>query len=190
VEDFFFWSATLCASPPPRPSILYDYSFWVHHFVNQDDRHLLAHAMANAFSVTWQYFSQRTIVFLLWIKLHTLIRLGVSLPSSVEDCLLGKFFYYKIRLHFCPAFARFWLCITFGTKWVGIHVGRILSHTHLVTLLLFLVTSLLLVHSGFCQYFSTPMYKKFSFQYEKPFHVSAYFEPSVLNLSISLDFTE
>jgi uncharacterized membrane protein len=27
--------------------------------------------MASDFSVTWQFLSKRTIVFLLWIKLHT-----------------------------------------------------------------------------------------------------------------------
>jgi hypothetical protein len=42
----FFGSATPCASPPPRPSIFSNYSFRVHHLANQDDRHLLAHAIA------------------------------------------------------------------------------------------------------------------------------------------------
>jgi hypothetical protein len=28
--------------------------FWVHHLFNQDDRHLLAHAMASDFSAAWQ----------------------------------------------------------------------------------------------------------------------------------------
>jgi hypothetical protein len=37
-------------------------SFWVHHPVNGDDRHLLAHAMAFDFSVTRQLLSKRTIV--------------------------------------------------------------------------------------------------------------------------------
>jgi chemotaxis regulatin CheY-phosphate phosphatase CheZ len=32
-----------------------DYSFHVHHPVNQDDRHLLAHAMASDFSVAWPF---------------------------------------------------------------------------------------------------------------------------------------
>jgi hypothetical protein len=68
--NFFFWSATPCASPPPWPSIFSDYSFWVHHLVNQDDRQLLAHAMASDFSVAWQCLSKRTIGFLLRIKLH------------------------------------------------------------------------------------------------------------------------
>jgi hypothetical protein len=39
-----------------------DYSFLVHHPVKQDDRHLLARAMASDFSVTWQ-FSQREQLF-------------------------------------------------------------------------------------------------------------------------------
>jgi hypothetical protein len=47
-----------------------DYSFWVHHFVNRDDRHLLAHAMASDFSAAWQRLSKRTICFLLQIKLY------------------------------------------------------------------------------------------------------------------------
>jgi hypothetical protein len=50
--NFLGGSATPCASPPP-PSIFSDYSFWVHHLVNWDDRHLLAHAMASDFSVAW-----------------------------------------------------------------------------------------------------------------------------------------
>jgi hypothetical protein len=39
-----------------------DYSFLVHHCVNRDDRHLLAHAMASGFTVAWQY-SQREQLF-------------------------------------------------------------------------------------------------------------------------------
>jgi hypothetical protein len=58
-----------------------DYSFWVHHLVNRDDRHLLAHAMASDFSVAWQCLSKSAIVFSLRIKLHALIRLGVAPPS-------------------------------------------------------------------------------------------------------------
>jgi hypothetical protein len=52
----------------------------VHHLVNWDDWHLLAHAMASDFSAAWQCLSKRTF-FLLRIKLHALIRLGVSPPS-------------------------------------------------------------------------------------------------------------
>jgi hypothetical protein len=44
---FFRGSATPCATPPPRPSIFSDYSFWVHHLVNRDDLHHLTHAMAS-----------------------------------------------------------------------------------------------------------------------------------------------
>jgi hypothetical protein len=58
---FFSGSATPCASPPPRPSIFSDYSFWVHHPVNRDDRQLLTHAMASDFSAAWQCLSKRTI---------------------------------------------------------------------------------------------------------------------------------
>jgi hypothetical protein len=32
---------------------------------NWDDRHLIAHAMASDFSVTWQFLSKRTIVVFL-----------------------------------------------------------------------------------------------------------------------------
>jgi hypothetical protein len=39
-----------------------NYSFCIHHLVNQDDRHLLAHAMASDFSVAWE-FSQREQLF-------------------------------------------------------------------------------------------------------------------------------
>jgi hypothetical protein len=64
---FLFWegggSATPCASPPPQPSIFSDYSFWVHHPINWDDRHLLAQAKASDFSVAYLFFSKRIIVF-------------------------------------------------------------------------------------------------------------------------------
>jgi hypothetical protein len=39
------------------PYIFSDYSFLVHHPVNQDDRHLLPHAMDSDFSVVWQHLS-------------------------------------------------------------------------------------------------------------------------------------
>jgi hypothetical protein len=35
--------------------------FGVHHLVNRDDRHLLAHAIASDFSVTWQ-----SVMYLFW----------------------------------------------------------------------------------------------------------------------------
>jgi hypothetical protein len=77
ISYFFFGggeegSATPCASPPPCPSIFSNYSFWVHHPVNRDDRHLLAFAMASDFSAAWQFLLKRIIDFLLHIKLHTL----------------------------------------------------------------------------------------------------------------------
>jgi hypothetical protein len=38
-----FWGSP----PPPRPSIFFRLFLSVHHLVNQDDWHLLAHAMCN-----------------------------------------------------------------------------------------------------------------------------------------------
>jgi hypothetical protein len=93
--DFFSLSATPFAFPPPRPSIFFNYSFWVHHPVNRDDRHLLAHAMASDFSVTWQCLSKRAIFFLLRIKLHALIRLGMDFltgcKTSLEKSISGTY---------------------------------------------------------------------------------------------------
>jgi hypothetical protein len=43
------------------PPFFSDYSFWIHHLVNWDDRHLLAHAMASDFSFAWQCLSKRTV---------------------------------------------------------------------------------------------------------------------------------
>jgi hypothetical protein len=41
------------------PSTIFsNYSFLVHHTVNQDDRHLLAHAIASDFTVTRQFFQR------------------------------------------------------------------------------------------------------------------------------------
>jgi hypothetical protein len=57
----FLGSATPCASPPPWPSIFSYYSFLVHHLVNWDDRHLLAHA-----------HGQRLLTCLLWVKIYIL----------------------------------------------------------------------------------------------------------------------
>jgi hypothetical protein len=49
----FFWSATPCAPPPPpRPS---NYFWGVHHPVNRDDRHLLAHAMPSDLAIWYLY---------------------------------------------------------------------------------------------------------------------------------------
>jgi hypothetical protein len=49
------------------------FSLLVHHPVIQNDWHLLAHGIASDFSVTRQFFSERTIGFSLGIKLHALI---------------------------------------------------------------------------------------------------------------------
>jgi hypothetical protein len=56
------------ASNPSLAPHFSDYSFLVHKHVNQDDQHLLAHAMASDFSVAWQCLSKRTIGFSLRIK--------------------------------------------------------------------------------------------------------------------------
>jgi hypothetical protein len=71
--------------PSPRPSNFSDYSFWAHHPANQDDRHLLSHAVASDFSVAWQFFSKRTIVFLLWINLlaHALMYKNLQMAVVV-----------------------------------------------------------------------------------------------------------
>jgi hypothetical protein len=62
VRMFFLVSDPLCLS---SSSALHfsDYSFRVHHLVNQDDLQLLAHAMTSDFSVAWQCLSKRTIGF-------------------------------------------------------------------------------------------------------------------------------
>jgi hypothetical protein len=44
---------TPCASPPPRPSIFSDYSFWVHHLFNRDDWHLLAQPHDSQFIIVY-----------------------------------------------------------------------------------------------------------------------------------------
>jgi hypothetical protein len=59
-----FGSVTPSASPPPRPSIVLDYSLLVHHPISLDDQHLLANAMVSDFTVAWQYSqSHRVIVY-------------------------------------------------------------------------------------------------------------------------------
>jgi hypothetical protein len=39
--------------------------------------------MASDFSVAWQCFSNRAIVFLLWIKLHPQFLIGMLLPKII-----------------------------------------------------------------------------------------------------------
>jgi hypothetical protein len=46
-----------------------NYSFLGHHPVNQDDRHLLAHAMASDLTVTWQFSQRKQFFFLALIQL-------------------------------------------------------------------------------------------------------------------------
>jgi hypothetical protein len=64
----------------------FDYSLRVHHLINRDDRHLLAHAMASDFSVAWQCLSKRTIGFLLRIKLHARTRVFLSSGRCNVHC--------------------------------------------------------------------------------------------------------
>jgi hypothetical protein len=47
------------------------YYFLVHHPVNQDDLHHLAHAMASDFTVAWQFLRWEQLIFLVRIKLPT-----------------------------------------------------------------------------------------------------------------------
>jgi hypothetical protein len=71
-------SGTSYASPPPCPSIFSNYSLIVHHPVNRDDRHLLAHAMASNFTVAWQY----SVLLLVWAAggtaLPQILRYGLA----------------------------------------------------------------------------------------------------------------
>jgi hypothetical protein len=61
INYFFFWWGDPCASPPPWPSILSDYSFPVHHSANRDDRHLLANAMASGTRINLQVIALQCI---------------------------------------------------------------------------------------------------------------------------------
>jgi hypothetical protein len=62
--------ATPCASPPPRPSIFSNYFFLVvHHPVNWDDRHLLAHAMASDFTVARQVSQREQLFFRYYVRI-------------------------------------------------------------------------------------------------------------------------
>jgi hypothetical protein len=86
LQKFFFGQWPPCTSPPPRPSIFFRLFFSVHHLVNRDDRHLLAHAMCNGLwllSCMAVSLKENNCFFPLRIKLHALIQLGVSPPSSV-----------------------------------------------------------------------------------------------------------
>jgi hypothetical protein len=74
-------SATPCAFPPPRPSIFSNYSFW---FTTS-----LTGMTGVSLHMQWPRTSQlhgsvsqrEQLFFLVRIKLHALIRLGVSPPS-------------------------------------------------------------------------------------------------------------
>jgi hypothetical protein len=74
-----------------------NYSFLVHHPVNQDDWHLLTHTMASDFTVACQYSQRILLFFLLRIKLNanlhkpskqsldTDVRIRLSLVLEVND---------------------------------------------------------------------------------------------------------
>jgi hypothetical protein len=96
---YFLWgSAAPCASPPPRPSIYSDYSFWVHHPVDRDDP-------TSPCTCNGLWFLSRIAVslrennfFSLWIKLRAL--LGVIL-CCIFFLFSNKFMYHVVRLGLC-----------------------------------------------------------------------------------------
>jgi hypothetical protein len=101
--------------PPPWPSIISNYSLWVHHLVNWDDRQLLALAMTSDFSVAWQCLSKRTSGFSLQIKLHArpddLKCLTNSYTTRTPSLLCAArhsfhrfFFYCIVHIHFVRMF--------------------------------------------------------------------------------------
>jgi hypothetical protein len=73
LERLFFGLPTPCSSPPPRPSILSNYSFLVYHPVNQDDRYLLWPLISQSHG---SFFKENNCFFLLRIKLCTCIEKG------------------------------------------------------------------------------------------------------------------
>jgi hypothetical protein len=76
-------------------------------FVNRDDQHLLAHAMASDFSVAWQCLSKRTIVFLLRIKLH-------ALKTSIKLCGARSIAWSCLKLTIVP---NFWFAEKTSCRW-------------------------------------------------------------------------
>jgi hypothetical protein len=76
-------------------------------FANRDDQHLLSHALASDFTVTWQCLSKRTIGFSLRIKLHTL---NASFKSSIKHFICKKAQYWDIFLTFLAVFPNMNLC--------------------------------------------------------------------------------
>jgi hypothetical protein len=82
--NVFFRSATLVPFLLLGSPIYSDNPFLVHHPVNQDDQHLLAHAMASDFTVAWQFFSKRTIVFLVTDQIPCPY-LTRSLPALLKE---------------------------------------------------------------------------------------------------------
>jgi hypothetical protein len=83
-----------------------DYSFLVHHPVNRDGLQLLAHAMASDFTATRQFSQREHLVFSLWIKLHALIRLGVSPPTLGHYLLWTVFENYRSSSNVGATFFR------------------------------------------------------------------------------------
>jgi hypothetical protein len=79
-------------SPATLPSIFSDYSLWVHHSVNWDDRHLRAHAMASDFSVAWQFLSKRTVRSpILWAAFYHSKSYVLFLAENGLGLFLGDF---------------------------------------------------------------------------------------------------
>jgi hypothetical protein len=134
-----FWSANPCASPPPRPSIISDYSFLVHHPVSQDDQHLLALAKASDFTVTWQ-FSQReqpaecvmaknpTFVFNQF-KIHRTFKTSIFPESANRTSKIKS--KYRIINGFAPKGNRPWL--VFIKTGHGNGAGSILNKNFVLT---------------------------------------------------------
>jgi hypothetical protein len=74
---------TPCASPPPWPYIFSDYSFWVHHLINQDDRHLLKKfGLSEVWTLVSQMTHQRSIHYSMSWKLKNVCQKEVSVKKN------------------------------------------------------------------------------------------------------------
>jgi hypothetical protein len=86
--DIYIWggAATPCASLLFGPLFYYDYSFLVHHPVNRDDQHLLAHAMASDFTVTWPETASSGTDLTYTDLILRLVEIVHSSQSAVSGC--------------------------------------------------------------------------------------------------------